>query len=243
MAAGFDDLAVVQDQDEVGALDGRQAVRDGEDGATFHGVFQGRLDGPLGFGVEGGGGFVEDQDGGVPQEGAGDGQSLPLPPGEEGAALGDGGVVALRHGGDEVVGVGGLGGGFDLVAGGFGHAVGDVVGDGVVEEEGVLGDESDALAQAGEGPVAQVLPGDADGAGGGVEEARQEVDEGGFPRAGAADEGDEASGLGGEGDVAEDGVGRGGVGEGDVVEDDGRDGGGCRGWRRRARPPRRTAGW
>ena len=41
----------------------------------------------LGLGVESGGGFVEEEDGGVADEGAGDGDALSLAHGEGGAAL------------------------------------------------------------------------------------------------------------------------------------------------------------
>ena len=80
--AALDDAAVVEYEDLVGAADGRKAVGDGEDGAAAHGFVEGVLDGALGFGVEGAGGFVEDEDGRVAQERAGDGEALALAAGE-----------------------------------------------------------------------------------------------------------------------------------------------------------------
>ena len=71
--AALDDAALVQDEDLVGALDGVKTVGDGEHGAALHGLVERQLDGAFRLGVEGAGGFVEDQDGGVAQEGAGDG--------------------------------------------------------------------------------------------------------------------------------------------------------------------------
>src|SRR3546814_6043613 len=64
--------------------------------------------------VEGGGRLVEQQDGGVLQHGAGDGDALALTAGEVAAARADLGVVAAGEGGDEIMGAGHAGGLFDL---------------------------------------------------------------------------------------------------------------------------------
>ena len=61
-----------------------------------HEFVQRRLDEPLGLGVERAGGLVEDQDRGVAEDGAGDGESLALAAGEVRAAFADDGVVAVR---------------------------------------------------------------------------------------------------------------------------------------------------
>ena len=53
------------------------------------------LDGALGLGVEGRGGFVEDEDRRVLDEHAGDGEALLLAAGELDAALADDGVEAV----------------------------------------------------------------------------------------------------------------------------------------------------
>ena len=82
----------------------------------------------LGFAVERRGGFVENQDRGVFEHGAGDGDALALAAGEPHAVFADQGVEAVGHGLDEVPGVGGDAGGADLVGGGVAlAAVGDVV--------------------------------------------------------------------------------------------------------------------
>jgi len=67
--------------------------------------------------------------------------------------------------------VGDGGGFFDLLGRGFGSAEGDVLADGLGEEEGLLGDEADALTQRGQGEVADGLAVDQDGSGRGVVEA------------------------------------------------------------------------
>src|SRR5687767_10144465 len=72
----------------------------------------------FGLGVQGGGGLVEDDEGGIAVEGAGDGEFLPLATGKVGTvgefATEDGVVAvgeALQEGGD----AGGFGGVFDAV--------------------------------------------------------------------------------------------------------------------------------
>ena len=87
---------------------------------------QRRLHLRLALGVERAGGLVEQQDRRVLQEGAGDGDPLALAAGEARARLADQGVVAVRQGGDEVVGGGGAGGGLDLGRGRARPGVGDV---------------------------------------------------------------------------------------------------------------------
>ena len=69
----------------------------------------------LAFDVDLAGGFVEDQDFGIAEDGAGERDPLPLAAGEAAAGGADDGVVALGEFlGDERVGVGLAGGGFDV---------------------------------------------------------------------------------------------------------------------------------
>src|SRR5258706_7495878 len=83
-------------------------------------------------------------------------------------------------------------------------AVGDVVEDGVVEEDGVLRDDADRLAQARLRDIAQVLAVDADGARIDVVEAEQEARDRRLAAARRSDDGDGAAGRDGEGDALED---------------------------------------
>jgi hypothetical protein len=53
------------------------------------------LDGRFGFGVDGGSGLIEDEDRGVPDDGAGEGNQLFLALGERAAAIFEDGVVAF----------------------------------------------------------------------------------------------------------------------------------------------------
>src|SRR6185295_8709768 len=78
MVAGLGDAAVFQDDDEVGGFHGAEAVGDDEDGAVDHDEFQGAADEVFGFRVDGGEGVIQDEDAGVGDDGAGDGEALPL---------------------------------------------------------------------------------------------------------------------------------------------------------------------
>jgi len=57
------DAAFFHDGDAVGAADGREAMGDHDDSPALHKVAEGDLDEGFAFGVEGRGGFVEDEDG------------------------------------------------------------------------------------------------------------------------------------------------------------------------------------
>ena len=93
--AAFRDLAPVEDQDAVGAPDGRQAMGD-DDSRHFQAVETVRHDG-LGAVVEGAGGFVADDDRGLHGKGLGNQDALPLAARDVRAALADHGLHLHRH--------------------------------------------------------------------------------------------------------------------------------------------------
>jgi len=97
----FDDLAIDQNQDFVGVDHGGEAVGDDERGAVAGDVFQRLLDFAFGVGVEGGGRLVEQKDGRVFQDRAGDGDALFLAAGELEAAFADGRLIAIGQFRDE----------------------------------------------------------------------------------------------------------------------------------------------
>ena len=138
----FSDAAILQHYNSVGVNDRGQPVRDNERGATFHQVVQSFLDEGFRFGIERRGGFVEDQDGWVLQNGAGDGDALAFSGREAVAAFTDRCFVVFRQGHDEVVSVRVFGGIFDFGGVRFGAAISNVVANGVVEEERVLEDRT-----------------------------------------------------------------------------------------------------
>ena len=79
MVAHLAYLAFVKHDDLVGALNGREAVRDDERGAIGHQAFYGLLNQLLGLGVNARGGFIEYQDARVKGQRAREGNQLLLP--------------------------------------------------------------------------------------------------------------------------------------------------------------------
>ena len=65
-------------EDQIGIGDGRQAMGDDEGGAALAERIERLLDAALGFGVEGAGCLVQDQDRRVLQNGTGDRKALTL---------------------------------------------------------------------------------------------------------------------------------------------------------------------
>ena len=104
MRAHLDDLAVFHDDNAVGALHGRQAVRDDDGGAADHGRFQRLLHQAFGFGVQRTGCLVEQQQRRVFQQRAGDRDALALAAGQAHATLAEERFVAVRQALDEFVG-------------------------------------------------------------------------------------------------------------------------------------------
>ena len=111
VVAAFDDAALVHDEDLVGVADGGKAVGDDDGGASGQEALKGLLNEFFRGGVHAGGGFVEDEDGAVFEQGAGDADSLFFADAELDAAFADLGVVAVGELGDEWMAVGGFGGG------------------------------------------------------------------------------------------------------------------------------------
>ena len=99
----FADAALVEHHDLVGAADGGKPVGDHDDGAMFHQVGQRLLYQHFALGVQMAGGFVENQDGRVLEQRAGDGDALALSAAEARAAIADHGVVAFGQALDELV--------------------------------------------------------------------------------------------------------------------------------------------
>ena len=78
MRSFFNNAAVAHHDNAVGLLDGSQAVGDDDAGPAVHQAFQCLLNQPFGFIIQRAGGFVEQQDGCVFQDGACNGNTLPL---------------------------------------------------------------------------------------------------------------------------------------------------------------------
>src|SRR5471032_2345291 len=204
--AFLDDHAAVEHHQAVGALQRRQAVRDGDGGAAVHQVVERLLDFLFRLRVDRGGGLVEDQDARIDQQRAGDRDALALAAGQALSALTDHRVVGLRQAQDEFVRVRGARGGDDLFARRFRFAVGDVLGDGAEEQEGLLQHEADVAAVVRHGEGADVDAVEHDGAFGDVVEAADQVDQRALAGTRVADQADHFAGLDVERDAAVDGA-------------------------------------
>ena len=131
------DLAVVQNQDEVGVAHGAYPLGYHDHGAVAlaHQPVERGLDRRLRLGVHGRGAVVEDQEPGVYEQRPGYGYALALSPREPDPPLADDGVVALGQRADELVGLRRPCCGFDLLLRRVRAAVGYVVAHGAREEQ------------------------------------------------------------------------------------------------------------
>ena len=224
VAADGADGAPVQDDDLVGIGHRVQVVRDDDRGAARHQPAQ-RSEHPLPRrGVQPGGRLVEEQQRRIPDDGPGDREPLALTARQQPAALADPGVVALVEPRDEAVRVGGFGRRAHLRVGGVGLAPPDVLGDGAVEDQGLLQHRADVATEIGERQLAQVDPVERDAAPVGVVAAQEELRERRLPRAARPDDRDLPAGCEAQVDPAQRGLFGAVVGEPDLVEADRPDG-------------------
>ena len=151
------DAALLQHGNAIGAPYRREPVRDHHHGAALHQVGQRRLHQRLALRVERRGRLVQNQDGRVLEDGAGNGDALLLAAGKPKSFFADHGIVALRHVHNEIV--------RQCVARRLFHqralrvrlAVSDVVVHRVVEEDGLLRDLRHLAPQRGQRQIAQVV--------------------------------------------------------------------------------------
>ena len=204
MAATFDDAALFEHQNLVGADHGGQPVGDDQGRAVLGDLVQALLDFALGLGVERRGRLVEHQDRRTFENSPADGDALLLAARELEPALADRGIVAVGQRLDEIVNARHPGGTLDLVPGRPGIAVGKIVEDRVVEQHGVLGNDADRRAQGVLGDVADVFAVDEHAAAGHVVEPEQDAADRRLAGTARADDGDRLAGGHGEAHVLED---------------------------------------
>ncbi len=113
----------------------------------LHDLAQRGVDQLLGAGVDRRRGVVEHEHAGVGEHGTSDGDALALATGEGEAALADDGVVGVGERLDEDRGTRDLGGAPDVVVGGVGAPVCDVVAHRIGEQERVLEHDADFAAK------------------------------------------------------------------------------------------------
>lgn len=138
MGAALQDSALIDIHDTVRALDGGEAVGNDEGGTALQQLVQALLQQDLRFGVDAGGGFVQDQDPGIGKQGPGKGDQLPLSGGESAAPFVYLRVIPVFHLADKVMGAYSFRRSDDLFVRGFPVAVADIVHDGAREDEAVL---------------------------------------------------------------------------------------------------------
>ena len=158
-------------------------MRDGDDGFLLVQLAQVTLDFRFRFHIDGAGRVVHDEDRWIVGKRAGEAQALFLTAGKADATLSNHGIVAFRHAADEAVRTGDGGHAANvlfIVFALFARTEADVAADGVGKQERVLRDDADLRAQCGERPVSRVDAVNQHAAFGGVVEAGDEVDEGGF---------------------------------------------------------------
>ena len=87
MVAGLDDAPLVDDQDLIGVANGIEPVGNDQQGLTPAQLGDGLLDVALVVGVHAGSGLIQNDDGGILQNAAGNGDPLPLSTGETGSTF------------------------------------------------------------------------------------------------------------------------------------------------------------
>jgi len=106
MRPNLEDATFAEHKDDLGVLDGSEAVCDGDGGAPAGSALERGLDELLALRVEATSRLIEQQHTRVADESAGDGYTLLLPTRQRDAAAAYIGVVALGQGDDEVVDAG-----------------------------------------------------------------------------------------------------------------------------------------
>ena len=190
--------ALVEHENAVGPLDGREPMGDDDGGPAFEQHLECLLDEALCLGVDARGGLVEHENGAVEGQGPGEGDELALARREVAAPLGNGHPQPGGVGVDEAARPGGL------------HGAGDRLGSNAIaepdiflyrpgEEEDVLEDQGDAAAQLLDLKGADVHPVEEDAAPPDLVEALQQLDDRGLARPRGSDDCDRLSRLGPEG--------------------------------------------
>ena len=95
MLSGFDNVAVIHDQDQIGIADRGEAVSDDEACASLHEVLHAFLDQDFGTGIDGGRCLIENQNLRIGKEGSGNGEQLLLALGDVGRLFIDFGLITV----------------------------------------------------------------------------------------------------------------------------------------------------
>ena len=181
MPAFLDHPPVLQDQNSIGVNHGRQAVRDHDDRPPFRHLVQALLDFLLGLGVKRGRCFVEEQNRRIFQDGTRNADPLFFTAGKLEATFSDGRSIAFRKTDDKIVDPRGPGRGLDLLACREMVTIGDVVTDGLVEKDRILGNNPDLVVQAALRNIPNILTVNPDASRVDIIESEQEAPDRGLP--------------------------------------------------------------
>src|ERR1700693_2442909 len=184
MAADRDQPPCLEYRNAVGLKDSRQSMRDHQGRAPAHELSQRRLHQPLGFGIERARSVIEQQNRWILENGACDGDALPLPAGEARAALTQEGLVSIRQRAQKLIGCRGARGRLDLRIARPRTTVGDVLARAGAEQHRILWYEPDLLAQVRRFELHDISIIDADRATYRIIEAQQQLEAGALAGAG-----------------------------------------------------------
>ena len=203
MGAQTVDLPLVQHQYPVRPFHGRQPLGDDKDGGAGKGCGQGLPDGPVRPGIHCRSAVVQDQDLRPFQKGPGNAQPLFLAPGQVGAPLPDPGIVPFGQPPDEFVRTGLAAGFFQLGLGGPGIPPPEVVRHSAGKQQVLLEHHGHAVPEGCQIIPAHVHAPHPDGALRCIIEPGDQLDQGGFPAAGAPHDAHDFPAPDGQGDVPE----------------------------------------
>jgi len=178
---------MIHDQDLIHPLQTHQSMRDQQGCLSPDHLVEGFQDLPFGLNIEICRGLVQNKDGGILDQKARDRQPLALSARQALSLFADMGVIAMGCSEDEVMDVGALCSGFDLIPGGASFGEAQVLSNGRVEEVGVLGDKPDLLPALVLRVPRKWFPRQQNLARRIVPKAQQEVRQRGFPRAARPD--------------------------------------------------------
>ena len=136
VVAALDDLTLLQYQNSLCIPDGGKAVGDDKDRAARHQTVHTLFDQFFRAGINGTGGFIQDQHRRIGHRGAGNGQELTLALGKASAVVRDPCVIPIGQMADKGIGVGKLCRGADFLVGGIQLTVADIIRNGSGEKMG-----------------------------------------------------------------------------------------------------------
>src|SRR5712691_2725346 len=180
-------------------------MRDEEGSAATQQRCQTGLHETFGLGVNAGGGFVEDEQARVGEQGPYEAEQLALAVAKQAPTLAYISIIAVGETHDKIVRPNGLCRGDDGRSAGGGVAIAQIVAYGAAEEKRFLQDNTNLPAHILLGKPADINAIDQDGTAGDVIETCHQVDQGRLPGAGRANNGQALTGWHVQGEVLQDG--------------------------------------